>query len=69
MTVGFHDPTGRFWIGGKYRGISGFPVTTPIPPPVALVGFAAGHWLVCPQYSVRAAMLVCLRKVSRLLGA
>jgi len=49
MTVSFHDPTGRFWIGDKYRGISGLPATTPIPSPVALVGFAAGLWLVCPS--------------------
>jgi len=69
MAVGFHGPNGRFWIGGKYRGISGFPVATPIPSPVTLVGFAAGHWLVCPQHSVWAAVLVCLPKVSRLLGA
>jgi len=47
MTVVFHDPTGRFWFGSKYRGIFGFPVATPIPSPVALVGFAAGHgWCV-----------------------
>jgi hypothetical protein len=69
MTVGFHDPPGRFWIGGKYRGISGFPVATPILSPVAWSGFAAGHSLMFSQHSVRVTVLICLRKVARLLGA
>jgi hypothetical protein len=45
ITVGLYDPPGRFWIGVKYRGFSGFPFATPIPSPVDLADFVSGHWL------------------------